>query len=168
MRRPNPVVAKKKETRPRSVARDMKSLEDLIRIPPFHKYLDVRLVAVDEHHVRLRVPYKPEFIGNPRVPAWHGGIISALIDLAGGAVLFPITNIPTPTIDMRVDFIRPAVAKQGTAILADAHVIRCGKTIGHVRVDVTDEGTGKLVAVGSCVYSVKDQERPPEGAHPIG
>ncbi|MGQ0537123.1 MAG: PaaI family thioesterase [Methanobacteriota archaeon] len=146
---------------------DLVTLDDLIRVPPFHSYLDVRLLHAEPGRVRIRVPYKAEFIGNPLIPAWHGGILSALIDLAGGAALFTVCNVPTPTIDMRVDYIRPAVA--GNDIVAEAEVLRCGKTVGHVRVDVADERTGTLVATGSAAYSVKGQRpAPAKDAFPIG
>ena len=92
-----------------------------------------------------------------------GGILAALIDLAGGAALFHGLQFPTPTIDMRVDHLRPAIA--GKALLAEARVKRLGRTVGFVDVDVTDED-GRLVATGRCTSSVKDREGGPRG--PIG
>ena len=54
-----------------------------------------------------------------------------------------------PTINFRVDYLRPAV---GTGLVATARVRRAGKSVGVVDVDVADEG-GRLVAIGRATYS---------------
>ena len=140
------------------------ALDGLIRHPPFHRWLGVAVERAEPGRVVLRLPPNPDFVGNPFIPAVHGGILAALVDLAGGAALFHDLQFPTPTIDMRVDYLRPAIA--GKALLAEARVKSLGKTVGFVDVDVTDED-GRLVATGRCAYSVKDREEGPRG-FPIG
>jgi uncharacterized protein (TIGR00369 family) len=142
----------------------VRALDGLIRNPPFHEWLGVNAVEAAPGRAVLEIPPKTDFVGNPFIPAVHGGIIAALIDLAGGAALFVELQFPTPTIDMRVDYLRPAIA--GTALRADARVKRLGSTVAFVDVDVTDED-GRLVAQGRCTYSVKDREAGPRG-FPIG
>lgn len=142
----------------------VESLDGLIRHPPFHAWLGVEAVEAEPGRAVLRIPPNPAFVGNPFVPAVHGGIVAALIDLAGGAALFVQLQLPTPTIDMRVDYLRPAIA--GRALLAEARVKSLGKTVGFVDVDVRDDHN-RLVATGRCAYSVKDQEQGPRG-FPIG
>jgi uncharacterized protein (TIGR00369 family) len=157
----------------------LEELDDLLRIPPFHAYMGVTAAHASPGRCVLRVPPKEEFVGNPLVPAIHGGIISALIDLAGGAALFVDLKMPTPTVDMRVDFIRPAIA--GRALSADARVKSLGRTVAFVDVDVhqppgeaaefpanADVDGARLVAQGRCVYSVKRPGTGPERAYPIG
>ena len=139
-------------------------LDGLIRHPPFHQWLGVTVARAEKGRVVLSIPPNPAFVGNPFIPAVHGGIVAALIDLAGGAALFVELKFPTPTIDMRVDYLRPAIA--GKRLDADARVKSLGKTVAFVDVDVTDED-GRLVATGRCAYSVKDRELGPRG-FPIG
>jgi len=143
---------------------DSSVLDGLIRHPPFHHWLGVSVTSAQKGRVVLSIPPNPEFVGNPFIPAVHGGIVAALIDLAGGAALFVELKFPTPTIDMRVDYLRPAIA--GKRLDAEARVKSLGKTVGFVDVDVTDED-GRLVATGRCTYSVKDRELGPRG-FPIG
>lgn len=143
---------------------DASVLDGLIRHPPFHQWLGVKATVVEQDHVVLSLPPNPEFVGNPFVPAVHGGIVAALIDLAGGAALFVRLKFPTPTIDMRVDYLRPAIA--GKPLHAEARVKSLGKTVAFVDVDVTDDDK-RLVATGRCAYSVKDQDKGPRG-FPIG
>ncbi len=140
-------------------------LDDLIRIPPFHQFLGVEVALVEPRRCVLRIPPRPEFVGNPLIPSVHGGIISSLIDLAGGAALFVEHGRPTPTIDMRVDFIRPAFA--GKALRADARVKSAGKTVAFVDVDVLDEDD-RLVAQGRCVYTLRADAAGIHGHYPIG
>lgn len=143
---------------------DPARIDGLIRNPPFHKWLGVTALEAGEGRVKLHLPPNKDFVGNPFVPAVHGGIVAALIDLAGGAALFVDLQFPTPTIDMRVDYLRPAIA--GKALVAEARVKSLGKTVAFVDIDVTDED-GRLVATGRCAYSVKDAELGPRG-FPIG
>ena len=166
----------------------VEALDGLIRNPPFHQWLGVVAVDAGPGRAVLRLPPNRDFVGNPFIPAVHGGIVAALVDLAGGAALFVDLQFPTPTIDMRVDYLRPAIA--GKALLAEARVKSLGKTVAFVDVDVlqphdeaaearlasrarrlggvdvTDED-GRLVATGRCAYSVKDRELGPRG-FPIG
>ena len=126
--------------------------------------MGVTVKHAEKGRVTLSIPPNPEFVGNPFIPAVHGGIVAALIDLAGGAALFFELKFPTPTIDMRVDYLRPAIA--GKRLDAEARVKSLGKTVAFVDIDVTDED-GRLVATGRCTYSVKDRELGPRG-FPIG
>lgn len=163
----------------------VEALDGLIRNPPFHRWLGVTAVAARTGRAVLRLPPSRELVGNPFIPAVHGGIVAALIDLAGGAALFVELQFPTPTIDMRVDYLRPAIA--GRALLAEARVKNLGKTVAFVDVDVlqphddpaearllarpdgfaSPEPDARLVATGRCAYSVKDRELGPRG-FPIG
>jgi uncharacterized protein (TIGR00369 family) len=154
------------------------TIDDMIRVPPFHEWLGVRLEAMSGAEAVLRIPYRPELIGNPLIPAIHGGIIAALIDLAGGVVLFRDLGVPTPTIDMRIDYIRPALAELD--LVARARAKNVGSTVAYVDAEVSQLRSGepwapetaeaaRLVATGRCVYSTKDRARPtPAGSVPIG
>lgn len=143
---------------------DVRALDGLIRHPPFHAWLQVVATDAAPGRATLKLPPNPEFVGNPFIPAVHGGILAALIDLAGGAALFVELRFPTPTIDMRVDYLRPAIA--GKALFAEAKVKLLGSTVAFVDIDVTDED-GRLCATGRCAYSVKDRAGGPRG-FPIG
>jgi uncharacterized protein (TIGR00369 family) len=167
----------------------------MIRNPPFHQWMGVECTDAERGRAVLRLPPNKEFVGNPFVPAVHGGIVAALIDLAGGAALFVELQFPTPTIDMRVDYLRPAIA--GQPLAAEARVKSLGRTVAFVDVDVWQpdlpspeppshagsprasspaaagsggeavDGSSRLVAQGRCTYSVKDREMGPRG-FPIG
>lgn len=165
---------------------DLETLDDLIRIPNFHEWMQLRAAHVERGRAQLLLPYRRELIGNPHIPAIHGGILAGLIDTAGGAATFTITNAPTPTVDLRVDYIRPALEKD---TVADARVVNSGSTVAFVDVSVLQlpsegepaeaealgpdaldpQAEGKLVANGRATYSTKGaKEAPGPDDHPIG
>ena len=122
---------------------------------PFNRFLGIRVAAVREGLVRLELPFRSEFIGDPRRPALHGGILSTLLDAAGGAATFsrvdPEDRIST--IDLRVDFLLPGGPE---LICAEAEVVRLGN-----RVSVIDarafhpSAPERTVATGKGVYNVR-------------
>ena len=78
-----------------------------------------------------------------------GGIISALIDIAGDFAIASKLGLWVPTIDLRVDYLRPA--REG-ALVALARAVKVGKTVGVADVELRN-GQGAVVAVGRAAYS---------------
>ena len=91
-------------------------------------------------------------MGDFRRPALHGGVLSSLIDTAGGvaawSALGPGESVST--VDLRVDFLEPAGL--GGPLRADAQLVRKGNRVCHVRIAVTQDGL--LVAEGRGVYNI--------------
>lgn len=122
---------------------------------PFNRVLGIKLTGADEGFARLEIPFRDELIGDPWRPALHGGVISALADAAGGAAVW--TSVPNPharvsTIDLRVDYLRPARA---ATLVAEARVVRVGNRVGVVDVRLFHpDDTAATVATGKAVYNV--------------
>src|SRR4051812_1103182 len=77
---------------------------------PFNKFLGVRAVAIGSGRVVLEIPYREELVGDPVKRALHGGVLSALADVAGGMAVWSTVENPetrVSTIDLRVDYLRP-------------------------------------------------------------
>lgn len=129
-------------------------IEDSI---PFNKHLGVKLESFDFESARVvtRVEMRDEFIGNSVRGMPHGGLISALIDATAGAAaavaVREVALIPKiATIDMRVDYLKPA---QGEVLFTTAEVMRSGKRVIVVRCDVHDD-RGVMVALGTNVFNI--------------
>src|SRR5262245_7201552 len=54
---------------------------------PFNQVLGLLLVSFDEKNVRIKFSMKPELIGNFMHGILHGGVISSVLDMAGGMVV---------------------------------------------------------------------------------
>jgi uncharacterized protein (TIGR00369 family) len=117
---------------------------------PFNAFLDPEVVSADpgKSELLMRVKMRPELERFPGTGQWHGGPIAAAIDIVGHYALAMLLAKPVPTINLRVDYLRPA---KGTLTLA-ARVRRNGRTVGFVDVEVLNE-TGELAAIGRANYS---------------
>ncbi|MGH9753638.1 MAG: PaaI family thioesterase [Blastocatellia bacterium] len=116
---------------------------------PYQRFLGLTLVRAEDGLVEIRLPFREEFLRTDGSDWLHGGIISALIDIAGDYAIVTKTGAGVPTIDLRVDYLRPA--RRG-ALFAIARTVRVGRTIGVADVEVRDESR-ELVAVGRGVYA---------------
>lgn len=122
---------------------------------PFNRVLGIQIVELGEGHATLSVDYRPELVGDPKRPALHGGVISALIDTSGGAAVWTTIgeHDRISTIDMRVDYLRPAPLER---ILATADVIRVGNRVGVATIRVYPASRPQeICAEGKAVYSVR-------------
>lgn len=120
---------------------------------PYQRFLGLELVRAEEGLVEIRMPFRAEFLRDDASDWLHGGILSALIDIAGDYAVYSRTGGDVPTVDLRVDYLRPA--KRGN-LIAIARTVKVGRRVSVADVEVKDED-GKVVAVGRGVYSTPAQ-----------
>jgi uncharacterized protein (TIGR00369 family) len=132
------------------------SAEDVLRLMqehvPFNRYLGIEGESASTGRAVLRLPVRHEHLGDTRRPALHGGVLSSLIDTAGGVAAWSALgpHETVSTVDLRVDFLEPAGLD--APLRAEAELVRKGNRVCHVRVAVTQEGV--LVAEGRGVYNI--------------
>ncbi len=121
---------------------------------PFHIHLGMRLVSMTEGFARMELSYRDEFIGDPRRPALHGGLISTLVDSCGGAAVWSKidTNDRLSTVDLRVDFLRPGPPED---LVCEAGCLRVGNMVGVSEMSVFAAGDPeRIIATGKGVYNI--------------
>lgn len=127
-------------------------MEELI---PFNRYLGIKLTGVHNGYARLEVPFREELIGDPMRPALHGGVLSALGDAAGGAAVWAgieDENARISTIDLRIDYLRPA---RLVTVVAEATVVRLGNRVGVADVRMFNaDAEGDTIATAKGVYNI--------------
>ncbi len=149
------------------MAKDLsKHIELMEKSIPFNLHIGFTVEEVREGYARVRVPFREEFIGDPRRPALHGGLLSAVIDASGGLAVwtqFEVTDLIS-TVDMRVDYLRPGPDRD---ILAESRVVRMGNRVSVVNTVVYAAGSpDEPVAEGRAVYNTRrrtDQPSSPQG-----
>jgi uncharacterized protein (TIGR00369 family) len=122
---------------------------------PFNKHLGVQITKADDGVVRLELPFRPEFIGDPARPALHGGVISTIIDACGGFAVWTRIDMEdrVSTIDLRVDYLSPGAPER---LIAEAKIVRVGNRVAVCDVRCfhpSDES--RTVATGKAVYNIK-------------
>ena len=130
----------------------LERMQELLDGSPFIHLLRMRAVSLDRdrQQVVISMPLSPEYERHTGTGQFHGGVLATLIDVAGDFALVILLGGGVPTINLRIDYLRPA---GGGSLTATASVRRAGRTIGVVDIDVTD-GTGKLVAIGRGCYGM--------------
>ncbi|WP_420431090.1 PaaI family thioesterase [Hyphobacterium sp.] len=80
------------------------------------------------------LPYEEHLVGNPLVPALHGGAVGAFMEVVGSGALIAaqkLVRLPKP-IDVAVDYLRPA---RPIDVYARAVIGRSGARVANVRVE---------------------------------
>jgi len=135
---------------------DFIKLRELIETGiPFNEVLGIKVDELREGYVRLRVPFRPELLGDTRRPALHGGVISTLVDVAGGFAVWTCCRLDDriATIDLGVDYLRPAPDRD---LVAEATVRLLGNRVGNAHVALfSADDPDKHVAVGRAVYNIR-------------
>jgi uncharacterized protein (TIGR00369 family) len=121
--------------------------EKLLR-GPFHQWLGLKVISVSEGEIELKASWRPEWTVNAERGYVHGGILATLVDLTADWALVSKTGRGVPTVDLRVDYHRPAMQGDLTAI---GKVVKFGGTLSVAEAKVLDQD-GKLLASGRGVY----------------
>jgi uncharacterized protein (TIGR00369 family) len=118
---------------------------------PFISFLGLRVVGLDHEQgeITVSMPLRPELERRSGTGQFHGGPLASFIDTVGDFAVGMEVGGGVPTINMRIDYLRPAI---GASVTGVARVRRLGKSTAVVDVDVFD-ASNKLVAVGRCTYA---------------
>jgi uncharacterized protein (TIGR00369 family) len=129
---------------------DAAGLAEIFERSPFIRTLGLEVVSVDYAAAQLtvRMPLAPHFERREGTKQFHGGILAALIDTVGDFALGMLLGGGVPTMNLRVDYLKPAI---GDSVTAVAKVRRKGRSSAVIDVDVFDEN-GSLVSIGRGTY----------------
>lgn len=146
----------------------MLALEELTEIftaIPFNRMLGLKLEEVKPDYITMSFSMKKELIGNFLHGILHGGVISSVIDMAGGVAVMmaaiqkhqnksidELKDIlgKSSTIDLSVNFIRPG---KGEQFIAKAYALHSGKRISFSRIELFNQAQS-LIATGSATYLI--------------
>lgn len=100
---------------------------------PYVGFLGVKFELTDGT-VLARLPFQEKLIGNVHLPALHGGVIGAFMELTALMALRaaePLRRQPR-TIDVTIEYLRSG---RPVETLAEAHIFKVGRRIANVRVE---------------------------------
>ena len=118
--------------------------QKVIETLPFARFLNVSLKLCGDE-LTMSLPYRPELIGNPLIPALHGGVIGAFMEMTAMAQLAykeKFDHLPKP-INATVQYLRTGKALE---TFARAKLKRVGRTIANVEVSAWQEEMAAPIA----------------------
>lgn len=119
--------------------------------PPFHEVLRPEAINADPElgTVTIKLSFHDKLARAKGDKAFHGGVIASLIDLAGHAAVAVKLGRMAPTIDLRIDYMRPA---ESDTLIAHAKLLKAGRTVARVDIEVLDR-QNRIVALGRGTFS---------------
>jgi uncharacterized protein (TIGR00369 family) len=122
---------------------------------PHSRELAMRMEAIGEGWAVISMPYDPRLIGDPETGVIHGGAVSALMDTACGASVMshPQAGFSTATLDLRIDYMRPATPGQTIRTRAECHHVT--RSVAFVRAVATDDEDTRPVAMATGAFTVE-------------
>lgn len=130
---------------------------------PFNQMLGLRLDQLDADHVTMSFNMKNELIGNFLQGILHGGVISSVLDMAGGMLVmasaiynhpqWTLDDLPKmlskcSTVDLQISYLRPG---KGELFLAKAWLIKSGSKISFTRMELYNQDE-LLLATATGTY----------------
>lgn len=106
-----------------------RAISRFVTVIPHTRELGVEVIEAGPDGVRLRLPWHADLLGDPGRGLVHGGVLTMLLDTVCGSAVLPALPSPEvcPTLDLRVDHYRPAVA--GQAIIAEARTVSVSASV---------------------------------------
>ncbi|MBM9594644.1 PaaI family thioesterase [Roseitranquillus sediminis] len=135
--------------------RAAKLAKQFIEAIPYARAVGMSLTEVSDGTACGIMPYDAKLVGDPRTGVIAGGAVSALLDTCGGAAVMSHASAPagTATIDLRIDYMRPATP--GQAIRARATCYHVTRSVAFVRAVAHDDDGDRPVATATGAFTVE-------------
>ena len=122
---------------------------------PFNKFLGLEIASVGPDTALLRIPFREELVGDPERRAIHGGVLSSVLDVAGGTVCWAAMmslGSRVSTVDLRVDYLRRGLCED---LHCEAKLVRLGRSVAVARMEVFPASNREhVIATGQGVYNL--------------
>ncbi len=121
---------------------------------PHNRALGLRVVDYRPEHLTMSLPYDGRLVGNPDTGVLHGGCITSLMDATcGGAVILALTGPRRiATLDLRIDYVRPALPEQ--EVICDAHCYKVTRHVAFVRASAHHGDKARPIATASGTFVI--------------
>ncbi|MEM9739622.1 MAG: PaaI family thioesterase [Pseudomonadota bacterium] len=133
------------------------AINDLIARIPFANTLGM-LCEVHGNEMTATLPFAEHLIGNPALPALHGGAIGAFLELTAMAQVYltsDLERLPKP-IDLTIDYLRTGRAED---LFARATLRKQGSRMTSVHAEAWQTDRAKPVAALRAQFLVQAEQK---------
>lgn len=138
-------------------------LKTIFQEVPFNRALGLKCLSVSHLEATIQFVRSDEHVGNFLHDILHGGVISSILDSAGGIVAMASILHRHPnasqaelaeligkcsTIDLHINYLRPG---RGDSFIAKAYMVRSGRKIAFTRIEFFAEDQ-ELIATGTATF----------------
>jgi len=116
---------------------------------PHNKALGLKVIGASRGFASMQLDWREELVGNPETGVLAGGPLTAMLDGCCGMSVATMLKAPEPfaTLDLRIDYVRPA--EPGKPVIAEADAAAAGTFMLGTKGKVTRPqmiGADKLIA----------------------
>jgi uncharacterized protein (TIGR00369 family) len=111
---------------------------------PYARFLGIR-AELKGDELTLIMPFDQKLIGNPLLPALHGGVVGALMEVTALTQLAIASKSETfpKTVDINIDYLRSG---RPIDTYARARVVKIGRRIANVQAEAWQRERGQPIA----------------------
>lgn len=128
------------------------SLAEMEETIPQIKALGIHIESMSDALVQSRLPYHAQLVGDPETGVLHGGVITTQIDNLCAVALHAAIGhaVPCVTIDLRVEYLKPAAP--GQDVIARAECRKVTSQLAFISATAWNVDVSDPIAFASCTY----------------
>ncbi|MEY1661977.1 PaaI family thioesterase [Isoalcanivorax beigongshangi] len=135
------------------------SYQALVERVPYARFLGIE-VANRGQEISFVLPRNADNIGNPTLPALHGGAVAGFMEQS--AVIFLLLSMGEPrvpkTIDFTIDYLRAGHFRD---TYAECQVTRLGRRVANVQISAWQQRRDEPIALARAHFLLSDENEAP-------
>jgi uncharacterized protein (TIGR00369 family) len=133
-------------------ARAESSPQQILDLIPYSNFIGVE-AKIEGADVLYRMDRRPSNIGNPSLPAIHGGVIGGFLELSAAIeILYTLDVNEVPkVVDFSLDYLRPGRSK---TMYANCTVLRQGRKLVNVSATAWQDSSDTPIATARCHFLI--------------